>query len=145
MRKNNGFTLIEMLIVVIVLGVILAIAIPSVTNLMNNQGKKTYDTQMDLIEGALDLYVLQNKGVFNSHPSGTCFIIDYDIFLEKQDFKKADITCDEDEKGTDEEGTIIITKNDKDYTYQYNFTCKDKNGTKYGEQVNITKTCVELN
>ena len=40
--KSKGFILIELLAVIIILGILILIAIPSVTNYINNSRKSTY-------------------------------------------------------------------------------------------------------
>jgi len=42
MRKNKGFTLIELLAVIVILGIILGIAIPKVTQYINNSKKDSF-------------------------------------------------------------------------------------------------------
>ncbi len=42
MRKKNGFTLVELLAVIVVLAIIMIIAIPSVLDTMNNARRKTF-------------------------------------------------------------------------------------------------------
>lgn len=42
MRKNKGFTLIELLAVIVILGVLLGIAIPKVTQYINNSKKDSF-------------------------------------------------------------------------------------------------------
>jgi type IV pilus assembly protein PilA len=41
MKKKNAFTLVELLAVIAVLGLILIIAVPKITNTMENSKKKT--------------------------------------------------------------------------------------------------------
>lgn len=42
MRNNKGFTLVELLAVIIILGLLMVIATPSITKYINNARVKTY-------------------------------------------------------------------------------------------------------
>lgn len=59
MKKLNkkGFTMIELLAVLVILVVIMAIAIPSVTSSIERSKQKEYDQKVKLIESAAELYV----------------------------------------------------------------------------------------
>ena len=50
MKKINkkGFTLVELLAVIVILGVLLLIAVPSVNNIINNSRKKAFLSQVKL-------------------------------------------------------------------------------------------------
>ena len=55
-KHGIAFTLIELLAVIIILGIIMLIAIPSVTGYINNSRKETYvDTAKELLRGAVNL------------------------------------------------------------------------------------------
>ena len=47
MKKRNGFTLVELLAVIVVLAIIMIIAIPAVLEIMNNARKKTFSMAID--------------------------------------------------------------------------------------------------
>ncbi len=68
MKKNKGFTLVELLAVIVVLAIILAIAIPSVLGLISKSKKDNYTTQVGLIKNAAKLYVAE-KGLTSDNIS----------------------------------------------------------------------------
>ncbi|MFS0673071.1 competence type IV pilus major pilin ComGC [Ornithinibacillus sp. 179-J 7C1 HS] len=55
MKKEKGFTLVELLAVIVILGVILAIAIPSVGNVIKNAQEDSRAASVKLIENAARL------------------------------------------------------------------------------------------
>lgn len=63
MKKMNrkGFTLVELLVVLVILVVIMAIAIPSVTSSLERSKQKQYDSKMEIILSAVDMYVDRHK------------------------------------------------------------------------------------
>ncbi|MGN1374132.1 MAG: prepilin-type N-terminal cleavage/methylation domain-containing protein [Bacilli bacterium] len=48
--KNEGFTLVEVIMVVVILGIIIGIAVPSYIAVSNNIRRKNYDQKMDNIK-----------------------------------------------------------------------------------------------
>ena len=58
--KNRGFTLIEILTVIVILGVILSITVPTVLGMINNSKQNMYDIQVKNIESAAEAYILKN-------------------------------------------------------------------------------------
>ncbi|MEG0798858.1 MAG: type II secretion system protein [Bacilli bacterium] len=56
MEKEKGFTLIELLAVIALLGIIVTMAVPNVLKIYNKAQKKAFDTQVDLVKKAGELY-----------------------------------------------------------------------------------------
>ncbi len=62
-RKNRGFTLVEILIVVIILGILAAIVIPQFTNASQDARKNSLTSQLQTLRSQIELYKLQHKDV----------------------------------------------------------------------------------
>ncbi|HEY7115472.1 MAG TPA: prepilin-type N-terminal cleavage/methylation domain-containing protein [Tepidisphaeraceae bacterium] len=62
-RNNKGFTLVEILIVVIILGILAAIVIPQFTNASTDAKKNSLTSQLQTIRSQLELYKLQHNDV----------------------------------------------------------------------------------
>ena len=71
--KNKAFTLIELLAVIIILGILMLIAIPSVTNYINNSRKSTYVTTVnELIRITINKV---NSGDLNMFDTDTTYYV----------------------------------------------------------------------
>lgn len=64
MRKTmaKGFTLVEILIVVVILGILAAIVVPQFTNAANEARMGNVRTQTSTLENQIELYAAQNSG-----------------------------------------------------------------------------------
>ncbi len=59
MLKRKAFTLVELLAVVVILGVVLAIAVPTIMNYIESTRKNAYTVQKEMIARAAEKYLVQ--------------------------------------------------------------------------------------
>ncbi len=59
--KKKGFTLVELLAVIVILAIILAIAVPSITKLIENQRKSAFESSIKLIIKNLEVKILGDE------------------------------------------------------------------------------------
>jgi general secretion pathway protein G len=59
-KARRGFTLVEILIVVIILGILAAIVIPQFTNASNDARKSSLTSQLQTLRSQIQLYSLQH-------------------------------------------------------------------------------------
>ena len=116
--KKRGFSLIELLAVIIILGVLMLIAVPSVTNYINNSRKEVYvNTGKELIKGASHLVT---KGKIDIDDTNTTYYIPYTcIDMDKDEAKSP--------YGDLEEAYVVVTVNE-DGNYDYYFYSRDTEG-----------------
>ncbi|MGA2915090.1 MAG: prepilin-type N-terminal cleavage/methylation domain-containing protein [Sedimentisphaerales bacterium] len=74
MKKRNGFTLVEILIVVVILGILAAIVIPQFSSASEDAKLSTLLSDLQTVRSQLQLYKLQHKGVFTAITSSATFI-----------------------------------------------------------------------
>ncbi len=67
--KRNGFTLVELLAVIVLLALLMTIAVPNVFKLNTKVKKKAYATKIDLIEQAADSYGQSNLSMIRTGTS----------------------------------------------------------------------------
>jgi general secretion pathway protein G len=60
----KGFTLVEILIVVVILGILAAIVVPQFTNAANEARQGNVATQTSTLENQIELYAAQNNGIY---------------------------------------------------------------------------------
>lgn len=141
MKNNKGFTLVELLAVIVVLAIIIGIAVPSAISVSNKSKVKMYKTKIDLILRAAELYA-QDIHRADTIPVGTLAqkgYIKYDTKYTK------DGNCVENPTGALEEKCIenpingksmndyhvqIITKNNR-YVGKIKCTKNYGTGNKY--------------
>ncbi len=62
--KNKGFTLVEILIVVVILGILAAIVIPQFTQASESARASSLKSQLQTIRSQLELYQIQHQGEY---------------------------------------------------------------------------------
>lgn len=72
MKKNRkGFTLVELLVVITILGIIMTIAIPSIFNVNKKMKQKSLDSKIEMIEKAAVIYAQNNSNSIKANPEAT--------------------------------------------------------------------------
>ena len=69
--RRGGFTLIEILIVVIILGILAAIVIPQFTSASQDARKSSLQSNVQTLRSQVALYQLQHNGVLPGSKNGT--------------------------------------------------------------------------
>ena len=124
MKNNKGFTLVELLAVIVILGLLMAIAIPSVTKYITQSRINTLVTSVGSYIS--EMVVQVNNGEYSFSDSSKIFAIP--------------IECIELEKGGQSPfgnwmqansaywAYVLIHYDSANYNYQYGFTFKDDAG-----------------
>jgi general secretion pathway protein G len=66
--QSRGFTLIEILIVVVILGILAAIVIPQFTNAAQDANVSSARSQLQTMRSQIELYRVQNNGAIPANP-----------------------------------------------------------------------------
>lgn len=95
LKKEGGFTLVELLAVLVILGLIVAIAIPMIGNVITNAENSAAKSQNELIINAAQLYDLEDG---KNLPVTTNDLIDAGYLENDEKLKGKTVTYDETKK-----------------------------------------------
>lgn len=142
-KVQNGFTLVELLVAITILGIITAIAIPQLSNLQASNREKKYEIYGDSILTSGKLYTdSYSQDMFGNNSSG-CVDIPYSSMKSKnllKDLKIDDSTCAVTENGL-EQTFVRVRKSNNQYTYELNIVCHNKDGNTVYEKKLSTDSC----
>ena len=112
--NNKGFTLVELLAVLVILIAIMGIAIPTISSSLERTKVKQNESRHKVLESAAELYVTDHKNAIyanlNTKGIDSCFIQINDLnYLSEDEMKDAD--------GNDLSDYYIIFTRPNNYQY----------------------------
>ena len=121
--KNRGFTLVELLVTVVVLGIIMGLSFPVIRHVQEENNRKKYETYAEGMISSARLYVdSYDEDLFGHHDTG-CAYITYQELIERKlldEIPMADISCDSDNS------FVRVVKLKDQYGYAYSLGCGKK-------------------
>lgn len=134
-RKNLGFTIMELLAAITILGIMVTITIPIVMNVMNNQRNKKYVEDSIRLISAAD-YKMRNDNKMPVPPINSCVVMSL-VYLDDVTFEEAPLGGKYDKMVS----FVVAKRNyegyDEDYLYYVRLVEKTKAGSYRG--INFTE------
>lgn len=127
-NNNKGFTLVELIVTIAILGIITLMSFPVIRNITDRNTEKKYDEYADILADAARLYVDNyNEDLFCRDENGCAYISYADLKKRNliKDIQVNGISCDT-------ENTFIKVEKKKDkYTYSTYMGCVTTGTTNY--------------
>lgn len=73
--NRKGFTLVELLAVLVLLSAIMYIAIPSISSSMERSKNKKKEKNIQLLEAAAEMYVADHRYAIQKQKNDACYIV----------------------------------------------------------------------
>ncbi len=126
MKKNKGFTLVELLVVIVILGIITGISIPLIRNIQAKNEMRKYTTYMDSLKTSAKLYVDSYADDLFGHEKSGCAIISYSQMEEKnllKDIPTSGVSCNT------KDTFVKVVKVDDKISYSTTIGCGEPDNT----------------
>lgn len=117
--NKKGYTLIELIMIITIMGLVMIIVFPSVMSMQNKNKKKEYEYYKDAVETASKLYFDSKGEDITSKYWHGCVALSYQELVNAnllKPFEKDGVTCDE--------SKVYVSKNGDKITYQTYLKCK---------------------
>lgn len=120
---KKGFTLVEIIGVVTLLGIIALITYPSIDKAMKNSKQRAYLEQVKRIEDAADRYVIENREIIPDIGNNTVTKISIEELLTQGYIQKTEIDkvynpLDKSEM----QGCVLIQYDESNHQYLYKYS-----------------------
>ena len=106
---KKGFTLVELMGVIVLLSILIIIAVPAVTGVLKENKDKLYDSQIKTIETAAKNWASDEENLPKLPSNGKCIII-YISTLKKGGYLDLDIKNPKTEKPFSDNFMVMISR-----------------------------------
>lgn len=143
--KKEGFTLVELLAVVVIIGITYLIIFPSVTSFINKSKEKSYNIQVDLIEKASKKWVVDNTDELLKKDPYHLNNINLTLTTLKKEGYLQDMFIENPKNKKIMTGCVVVSyqsnKNQYEYTYEDGKDTYSKDDTKENKRAEEMAGC----
>lgn len=120
LKNQKGFTLVELMVVVVIIGILVAIIIPIYNRVQDNAAMKSHEANLRTIDGAISMYVAEE----GTDPKDIDTLVQVGLLTEKPKIPSRILS--DTGKFLEEDGSMEIDEKDKDTAY---YTIRKSNQT----------------
>lgn len=117
---KRGFTLVELLAVLVVLGLLSLVVMPIVINYINSSSNSAYKKQIQVLESAAEKWGIENIDSLPDSTSGESLIIDFNTLYTAGQISSYPVIDPKTKKEL--EGCILVIYNNQYKQYEYKYT-----------------------
>lgn len=143
--KKEGFTLVELLAVVVIIGITYLIIFPSVTSFIDKSKEKSYNIQVDLIEKASKKWVVDNTDELLKKDPYHLNNINLTLTTLKKEGYLQDMFIENPKNKKIMTGCVVVSyqsnKNQYEYTYEDGKDTYSKDDTKENKRAEEMAGC----
>ena len=143
--KKDGFTLVELLAVVVIIGITYLIIFPSVTSFIDKSKEKSYNIQVDLIEKASKKWVIDNTDELLKKDPYHLNNINLTLTTLKKEGYLQDMFIENPKNKKIMTGCVVVSyqsnKNQYEYTYEDGKDTYSKKDTKENKRAEEMAGC----
>ena len=143
--KKEGFTLVELLAVVVIIGITYLIIFPSVTSFIDKSKEKSYNIQVDLIEKASKKWVVDNTDELLKKDPYHLNNINLTLTTLKKEGYLQDMFIENPKNKKIMTGCVVVSyqsnKNQYEYTYEDGKDTYSKDDTKENKRAEEMDGC----
>lgn len=134
----KGFTLVEMLGVIVIMGLILIVVFPTMSKMIHNNNNQEYSNYYDLVEEAAQVYAGKLTDTIGTSKYSGCATIELSTLIDEgyvQSFSDTKTTC------TTGANDIVIRNDKGSITVKFQLNCTKDGELKYSSGENDNGVC----